>query len=287
MGLFSSEIPLSAPLRIAYYVVFSNSCKNMRCFMGRARVIAVANQKGGVGKTTTAINMAASLSAAEKEVLLVDVDPQGNSTSGVGVDRDALEGSIYQVFMDEAEITSIIMRTAMPRLSLVPSSVDLFGAEVELAGRTGRETILKDALAPLLDSYDYIILDCPPALGLLTLNALTAVQSVLVPVQCEYYALEGLTQLLKTLDLVRNQLNPELEVEGILLTMHDNRNNLSRQVEQEVRGHFGSKVYTTVIPRNVSLSEAPSHGKPIITYDIRSRGAQSYLSLASEVINNV
>jgi chromosome partitioning protein len=231
--------------------------------------------------------MAASLSAAEKEVLLVDVDPQGNSTSGVGVDRETLDRSIYQVFMGETDIASLVMKTAMPRLYLVPSSVDLFGAEVELAGREGRETILKEALTPLLDSYDYIILDCPPALGLLTLNALTAVQSVLVPVQCEYYALEGLSQLLKTLDLVRNQLNPELEVEGILLTMYDNRNNLSRQVEEEVRQHFGSKVYTTVIPRNVSLSEAPSHGKPIITYDIRSRGAQCYLSLASEVLSNV
>jgi chromosome partitioning protein len=254
--------------------------------MSRAKVIAVANQKGGVGKTTTAVNTAASLAAAEKEVLLVDADPQGNSTSGVGIDRGALESSLYNLFTGELALPEIVMQTALKHLSAVPSTVELFGAEIELVSREGRETVLKQALAGLLDSYDYIIIDCPPALGLLTINALTATQSVLIPVQCEYYALEGLSQLLRTLELVKASLNPGLEVEGILLTMHDIRNNISRQVEAEVREHFRDKVYQTMIPRNVSLSEAPSFGKPIIMYDIRSRGAQSYLSLAKEVLRH-
>jgi len=255
--------------------------------MGRARILAVANQKGGVGKTTTAVNLSASLAAAEKDVLLVDADPQGNATSGMGVDRDGLEASIYDLFVNGHDIRGLVRPTSLPHLSIIPSKVELFGAEVELVGMEGREAILKVALAPLLDEYDYILIDCPPALGLLTLNALTAAGSVVVPVQSEYYAMEGLSQLIVTLGLVRESLNPGLFIEGILLTMHDLRNNISRQVEQEIRGHFGDKVYKTVIPRNVSLSEAPSFGKPIIMYDIRSRGAQSYLGLAREVLGDV
>jgi len=255
--------------------------------MKSARVIAVANQKGGVGKTTTAVNVSASLAAAEKKVLLIDSDPQGNSTSGVGLDRSSIEYSIYDYFTGEKALAEIALPSAVPHLMVVPSRVELFGAEVELVAREGRETVLKDGVATLLSTYDYIIIDCPPALGLLTINALTAADSVLIPVQCEYYALEGLSQLLNTLDLVRESLNPALEIEGILLTMHDQRNNLSRQVEDEIRKHFGEKVYHTMIPRNVSLSEAPSFGKPIIMYDIRSKGAQSYLSLAREVLEHV
>jgi len=250
------------------------------------KVIAVANQKGGVGKTTTAVNFAASLAVAEKKVLLVDADPQGNASSGTGIERGDDSLSIYDVLGGTA-LTDAVYPTALPTLFVVPSDVDLFGAEIELIGREGREFILRDALAPVRDAYDYIILDCPPALGLLTLNALTAADSLLVPVQCEYYALEGLTQLMRTLELVRDSLNPELDIEGILLTMHDVRNNLTHQVEAEVRKHFGDKVYRTTIPRNISLSEAPSHGKPVILYDIRSKGAQSYLSLAKEVLENV
>jgi len=250
-----------------------------------AKVIAIANQKGGVGKTTTAVNMSASLAVAEKSVLLVDIDPQGNSTSGVGLDRSSLDTSIYDMFSGGYSLAELVRDTQINRLGVIPSTVDLFGAEVELVEKVGRETMLKDALEPLLGSYDIIVIDCPPALGLLTINALTAADSVIIPVQCEYYALEGLTQLLKTLELVREGLNPELYVEGILLTMYDVRNNLSRQVEDDLRTHFGHKVYKTVIPRNVSLSEAPSFGKPILTYDIRSRGAQSYLQFAREVLD--
>jgi chromosome partitioning protein len=247
-----------------------------------ARIVSLANQKGGVGKTTTAINLGASVAACERRVLLVDLDPQANASSGIGV-TDA-EQSMYDVLIDGMPIQDIIRPTEIPTLFLAPSSVDLVGAEVELRDAIGREYYLKRILDPIAHEYDYILIDSPPSLGLLTINGLTASHSVLVPLQAEYFALEGVSQLLATVDRVRSAVNPALEIEGIVLTMYDERMNLARQVAEEVRGHFGEKLYKTVIPRNVRLSEAPSFGKPIILYDIRSRGSEAYVSLAREFI---
>ncbi|HYU24053.1 MAG TPA: ParA family protein [Thermoanaerobaculia bacterium] len=247
------------------------------------KIVALANQKGGVGKTTTAINLGACVAACERKVLIVDLDPQANATSGVGVSKNE-EASMYPVLVDGAPIRDIIRPTELPMLSLAPSSVDLVGAEIELREAIGRELHLRKALADIKGDYDYILIDSPPSLGLLTINALTAADSVLVPMQCEYFALEGISQLLSTVERVRDAVNPALEIEGIALTMYDERMNLSRQVAEEVRTHFGEKVYRTVIPRNVRLGEAPSFGKPIILYDIRSRGSEAYLNLAREFI---
>ena len=249
-----------------------------------ARIIAVSNQKGGVGKTTTSVNLAASLAAAEKKVLLVDLDPQANAGSGLGIAPENIQTSMYQVLVDEAPIKSAILHTELKCLNLAAANQDLIGAEIELVTAIGREVRLKDALAQVDDIYDYIIIDCPPALGILTVNALTAAHSVLIPMQCEYYAMEGLSQLLKTVGLIKRRLNPTLEREGILLTMYDRRNNLCHQVEQDIRTHFQGEVFGTVIPRNVRLSEAPSHGKPVILYDINSTGAVAYMEVAREII---
>ncbi|MFH1811965.1 MAG: AAA family ATPase [Pseudomonadota bacterium] len=248
------------------------------------KIISISNQKGGVGKTTTAVNLGASLASKGKRVLVIDLDPQGNASSGYGVYKDQVEQSIYHVLIGTASLESVIRNTEVPGLDLVPASTDLIGAEIELVSAFAREQRLKNALATVHDRYDTILIDCPPSLGLLTVNSLTAADAVLIPLQAEYYALEGLGHLLHTIDLVRGSLNPELKLLGILLTMFDGRTSLSQQVESEVRSHFPSLVYKTVIPRNVRLSEAPSHGRPAILYDVASRGSQGYLAMAEEML---
>lgn len=247
-------------------------------------VIVIANQKGGVGKTTTAINLAASIAVMEKKVLVIDCDAQGNATSGLGLDRDNIKDSIYQGLCGDSKLEALIHDTELSYLKIVPSSQDLVGAEIELIGREDREYYLYNLIKGSLNGYDYVILDCPPSMGIVTINALCAAKKLLIPLQCEYYALEGIAHLLKTYELVKKRLNTELKLLGVVLTMFDKRNRLSHQVVQEVRNHFKDKALNTVIPRNVRLSEAPSHGKPAISYDIRSTGSQAYLELAREVI---
>jgi chromosome partitioning protein len=250
----------------------------------RARIVAVANQKGGVGKTTTAINLATALAAAGHRVLVIDLDPQGNASTGLGVERAARRVTSYELILGEAELGAAILPTEIPGLSIVPASEDLSGAEFDLLTRERREFLLSRVLRPAVADWDEVLIDCPPSLNLLTINALVAADSALVPMQCEFYALEGLSQLMRTIERVKRGLNPRLELQGVVLTMYDGRNNLSESVALDVREHFGARVFDTVIPRNVRVSEAPSHGKPVLIYDHRCAGAQAYIQLAAEIL---
>ncbi len=250
------------------------------------KVIALANQKGGVGKTTTAINLAASLAVLEYKILIIDADPQANATSGVGFDVRNVKTSIYECIVDDLDPRKIILNTDIERLDLIPSHIDLVGAEIEMLNLPNREKVLKYVIEKIRDDYDFIFIDCSPSLGLITVNALTAADSIIIPVQCEYFALEGLGKLLNTIKIIQNRLNPELEIEGFLLTMFDSRLNLANQVHEEVKKHFQEMVFDTLIQRNIKLSEAPSYGKPVIMYDANSRGSQSYMELAREILQN-
>ena len=251
------------------------------------RVIAVANQKGGVGKTTTTINLSAALAEAGKQVLTIDIDPQGNTTSGLGVDKSQVDYTIYDLILGECSIEESVIVSDFENLYLIPSNVDLAGAEIELIGIQNKEFIVRDAVKQIRDDYDFIIIDCPPSLNMLTINAMTTADTILVPIQCEYYALEGLSQLIHTINLVKERLNPDLDMEGVVFTMYDARTNLSLQVVENVKNNLHQKIYKTIIPRNVRLAEAPSHGLPITAYDTKSAGAESYRLLAEEVINRV